>query len=410
MSFRCLYDYLFNFGIFSYSYSSTYGTIPRFYNSLRKTNTSEAHIFYHSCIFLSLLIGGALLLLYYVISHKFFLFMPMSDTTSSTRSYVIEMLNISCFAVACYPIYFLNVKLLNAEQYFVIPYILEIIQSTTMFGGLILSIFLKQGVVFAFYGYLIGVLASCIFSFSYLAYKKIPCKISFKISQLKIFLYKSIAIRIGSNINEIIFIIVSNSLLANSPEGRASCFHYALRMVTTIYTVFVIPRSIILQSEISDSAINTNWPSLKEKIDTFYKATTKSIQGVFLIILVSILVLLKFTVRTPFYFDTLLSITVFFVLLSMWYTVQYIGFKYFAIASVYNNEKAVLLGGVCFTFSFIAIIYALAGKSGIYSIPIAATLAQILSIWATKISLNKYITPAIKRNNLRHSEVKQLIR
>ena len=198
---------------------------------------------------LSVGIGFSLMLLYFdEIVLK--LFVLRIDTIRYEA--MDEIFGILLFSLLFYPANYINDKLLNSEWYFAVPYISEAIPFFAMILVL-LSLFLDSNINISDVAKarLVGLVLGAIIN-GYIIFRVIGLRAKLnKRIQIWPCIKNSMYMRTAHNIHNFSVVPITNNILAALPEGYASLYYYALRIVTVVKSVAVGPSYKVYISKIS---------------------------------------------------------------------------------------------------------------------------------------------------------------
>jgi len=262
-----------------------------FYNDIKSKDKEDAHRFYHSALGVAAVTSVVMFIVSYF-GTGFIVDIFVNNSDVKRTALIDSFFYIAVFELLVAPMQSLNQKLLNAEMYFSMPYILNIIpQFFVLLCMFYLYCFNIKEIEFLIYAKVVGAFFS--FFISFIIVHKIDIKIKFRLQhkELKSFLKNSFSMRLGHNIHNFLFTPITTNLLTSLPSGYASYFYYAMKIATIINSIVVGPFTNVFQANFSKEWSNKHILNAKKLIFKYMKSViplivVSSVIGYFLLPLV----------------------------------------------------------------------------------------------------------------------------
>jgi len=331
-----------------------------FYHDIRNKNKEDAYDFYKFSVFLSFVVGLISVFLLYLLSDLIVNIFNFG-LDEERKTFLKEIWNILIVGTIFTLINYVNIKVLNAENRFSIPYIIETFPSLC-----VVLTFLSIGI-----------------------------KLSH--TKAKEFIKNSITMRFGHNIHNFLFVPITNNVLSTLPTGFASYYFYAIKFVRVVNSLVVGPQFRVFQSKVSYEWYQNN----KSKVLALMKRYVLLITPFFLIVTLLSYVLLPtfFSLLGKTLSDKEISIVGYlFLSLSLWYTIILIESIFVIISVVSKDSKIFILTNAIFIVVYFMLSWILKEFIGVYAIPLAAIIAQL-------VNFILYVKYALKKLNITFLEV-----
>lgn len=363
-----------------------------FYHDIKNKNKNSAFDFYKFSIFLSLLIGFISVLLLYLLS-DFIVILFNFSLDEERKKVLLEIWNILIIGSMFTLINYVNTKMLNAENRFSIPYVLESLPSLCIVLVFIyMFVFRVYEIQLIAYAKVIGLSLTALLSFYFIWKEGIPIGIKLFHNSAKEFIKNSITMRFGHNIHNFLFIPITNNILSALPTGFASYYFYASKFVETANSLVVGPQFIVFQSKVSNAWYQNN----KDKVLYLMKRYVLFTIPFFIIITLAIYILLPtfFSLLGKTLSDNEVStIGYIFLSLFLWHIIFSVESAFTIIGILSNNSKIFIITNTLFIATYFILSWILKDCVGVYAIPFAAIIAQLINFtFYTKYALKKLNT------------------
>ena len=350
-----------------------------FYHDLKMKNEKEAHLFYNSSLIYSIMVGilfSIILLISINFIINIFAYSIDPERFVIIKNFLIVLFIGLIFNGANY----VNQRLLNAEMRFSIPYVLE------GFNSLFISIFLiyilisnNLNIELLAYGRVIGIFAAFILGLFFIKRLNINFKLKLRHPLLKQFIKNSFSMKFGHNIHNLLFNPITTNILSTLPVGYASLFYYAQMIVIAVNSMVVGPSVRVLYSKVS-----TYWT--EKKIDPIKKAI-KHYLKVYIPLFIIALGLTYFII--PFALNIVSSgkltsedldlIKFIFLGLAVWYILIMIESSFVSVGVASKNSRVFITTNTIFIIIFFCLSFLLKNSIGVFAIPAAAIIGQIIN-------------------------------
>ena len=360
-----------------------------FYHDIKSKDKSSAFDFYKFSIFLSFLVGFISVVLLYLLS-DFFVSLFNFGLDQERKKFLIEIWNILLIGSMVTLINYVNTKILNAENRFSIPYIVESLPSLCIVLVFIyMSIFSIHKIELIAYAKIIGLFLTALLSFYFIWKADIPIGFKFTHPKVKEFIKNSITMRLGHNIHNFLFIPITNNVLSTLPIGFASYYFYASKFVRVVNLLVVGPQFRVFQSKVSKEWYKNNKNKVLYLMKKYIILTTPFFVFITLIIYVLLPSFFSFLSKT-FTYKEISIVGYLFLSLSLWYTIILIESIFVMISIVSKDSKIFILTNTLFIIVYFILSWILKNVVGVYAIPLSAVIAQLVNFaFYTKHALKK---------------------
>jgi O-antigen/teichoic acid export membrane protein len=193
------------------------------------------------------------------------------------------------------------------------------------------------------------------------------------------FIKNSLSMKFGHNIHNILFVPVTNNILALLPIGFASYFYYAQMIIVGINAVVMGPQNRVLLSNVS-----TLWTEKKkDAITQLIKRYLKLFVPIFIVSLsiayFLIPTILNFISSGKLSTIDLTYIQMVFLGLAIWYVIIMAESAFVSVGMASKNSKIFILTNSIFILVYFTLSLLLVKSLGIFAIPIAAVIGQIIN-------------------------------
>lgn len=350
------------------------------YHELKAASREDAAALYAYALWLILASGAAALLLLNVLSGPVIsLFAYKLD---AGRAAILERLFPVFSLLAVFnPLNFLNAKLLNAEGRFAYPYLLGIIPSLLSSCALLLVYFSGgNDILWLLSASVGGAGLSVLLGLAAVKGCGVPVRLRTSHPAGRTFVFNSVKMKFGHNINNVLAPLITNNLLAGFSQGAVSQFGYAWKIVTAMGNLATGP-----SARMYASAVSSAWPGKDP-------ARLKALLREFLGLMTPLFLFSTFAIYAvlPFAFKVISSahmepadisvIRTMFLALSAWYLVGLLESAFVQVCIASNRSRVFIANNTVFVVSYFAAAWALGGVSGIYSIPFGLIAAQAVSL------------------------------
>lgn len=364
-----------------------------FYNDLKTVDNKDAEDFYRTAITWSIFIGMFCFLCFFI-SNRFILNIFAYSLDSNRFNLLSTVFKIMIVGSLFDSVNHVNQRLLNAEMKFSVPYILESSPNLFLLSGLLYSLlYSKQTVVEIASIRTAGVLFTALLGFVFVARSTgVVYAFQLKHHMMKAFVKNSFSMRLGHNIHNLAFTPLTNNILSSLPAGFVSYYYYAFRIITAIYSVTVGPSYRIFMSQVSSAISGGLGCSIKNKLQAYLRKT--------IVLYISLVMLTYFIL--PRLFEIIASgkvskndvsyITIVFLLLSVWYLIAAIESPFVSVVIATKNSRIFMISNSLFLAVYSLLAYSLLGHYGIYSVPIAAAIAQLINLIIYSSTARKFLS------------------
>ena len=356
-----------------------------FYHRLFERSRREAESFYNFAFSLSIGIGIIMFLILELLSFIDVKLLAFGLSVERLQIYS-ELLEIMIFGLLFYPVLALNDRLLNARNYFGFSYLLASSMHVFLFLSLlIVFMYPSLGVSFLGTGYTLGIIVGAIGSTLFI--KKsfyYDIKFNFKHEEGIDFIKKSLGMRFGHNIFMVLFYPITNFFLAQLPSGFISLFYYVYRAVIAIFSITAGPSFKMYMAKISLFLV-------KRKLQAIKIYSYKYIRSAFILYVIgisSIYVMLEWVLPMLLKkydlgvgIDELHMIKVLYIAISIWQCIILVESAYVGILISSHESKKFIYVNILFIVLYTSISYVLIDHLNIYSLGIAAVIAQGCSVF-----------------------------
>ncbi len=349
-----------------------------FYNDIKAKNFKDAYNFYGVALTVSALTAVVTFIIAYFGSS--FIIDFFINSTEDTRSLLINsFFHIAILELLVSPIQSINQRLMNAEMYFTVPYLLNIIPILFVLITMVYIYYATtDDISLLIYAKVLGSFVTLFISFFVVRSMNIPIKISLRHSQLKGFIHNSFTMRFGHNIHNFLFTPITTNILTSLPSGYASYFYYAMKIATIINSIVVGPSSKVFQSKFSSEWSNKHINIAKSLIFKYMKITVpliivSSIVVYFILPNVLHLIANKLTLES---LDIIQSI---FVGLMIWQLIILIESGSVFILVVEKKSQMFIYTNLIFTLMYFGFANLFLKEFSIYAIIYSLILAQLVN-------------------------------
>lgn len=362
-----------------------------FYTDLKKKSIEDSHKFYNSTLFWSVILGIFTVIILYLF--RFAIFKTFAFSIDKQRLDYLNHISLILFSGALFvPINALNEKLFNAESKFSIPYILSSLPNFFIVVAQIWIFLLhKNQIMYLAYGQTFGWALASVIGTILIAKKVIPFKFVFYHSEIKPLVKNSFTTQLGSNIYTILVPICLNNFLVSMPKGSVSCFYYARKIIETLKLLTIGPSARILRTNLTTSWVNNNAKEIKINIVKFLKGSVLLMIMGIILAFICVPVFLNLISMGKLTQNEITNINLIFLSLCPWYLVVLMEIPYTIVVFIAKKSRIPMFTNSLFIIFFIILTLSLAKKTEIYSISIAAFIAQLSNYYIYKYYANKLI-------------------
>ncbi len=350
-----------------------------FYHDLKIKSIEEAHKFYSATITFSIIVGIATVIVL-LPGINFIINIFAHDLDPLRIDLLKNILFILILGLIFNPMNYVNQRLLNAEMKFSLPYILESFYLLFISLSLFYILFSNDlNIVVLAYANVIGFLFAFILSFVIINRQGISIKPRKFHPLMSKFIKNSLSMKFGHNIHNILFVPVTNNILALLPIGFASYFYYAQMIIVGINAVVMGPQNRVLLSNVS-----TLWTEKKkDKITQLIKRYLKLFVPIFIVSLIIayflIPTILNIISSGKLSAIDLTYIQMVFLGLAVWYVIIMAESAFVSVGMASKNSKIFILTNSIFILVYFTLSLLLVNSLGIFAIPIAAVIGQIIN-------------------------------
>lgn len=362
-----------------------------FYNDAKAVGRLFSQQFYNFAFFFSLFMGVVSFLLFYLFQDtilSIFVYAMNPERRELLSEGLVILMGGMVFSLALQ----INIKLLNAEEYFSVPYILEMLTGVTTLATLIyMAIFEVYNIetlfIVRFFSLFFALVVSVI-----IVIKKvnIPLFFVFQHPLGSQFIKNSISMRFGHNIHNFLFTPITTNILAALPEGNAAIYYYAQKLVQTIYSVTAGPSHKILVSRISKLYTENNFSQMKSYVLKYIKVSLPLFTVLVLLTYVLIPYIIPYITSNLSVLNILL-IQELFVFLSFWYLVMVFESSITPIGLASKKSKIFIFTNIVFISIYFSVSSLVQKEYGLYAIPFAAIVAQLSNLLFYTLFIKKIL-------------------
>lgn len=350
-----------------------------FYHDLKVINVKEAHNFYRAVITYGVMVGIVTFIILWP-GVNFILNIFAHDLDPLRLNLLKSILIILIVGLIFNPMNYINQRLLNAEMKFSLPYLLDSLYFFFISISLIYILFSNNvNILFLAYANVLGLLIAFILSFLLVKRQGISIKPKKYHHLMNKFVKNSFSMKFGHNIHNILFTPVTNNILALLPIGYASYFYYAQMIVIGLTSIVTGPQYRVLLSNVS-----TLWSEKKLNIIT---ALIKKYLKLFLPLLIVssavtyffIPAILEFISSGKLTFKDVTYIQMVFLGLAVWYIIIMAEGAFVSVGMASKNSKIFILTNSIFILVYFTLSLLLVQSLGIFAIPVAAVIGQLIN-------------------------------
>ncbi len=351
-----------------------------FYNDAKTVGNEYAYKFYNFSLFFSLATGLVMFLIFYIF-RNFLVELYAFGIDPERRDLLVKSVTILVFSGIFNLALYVNIRFLNAEMHFSLPYILEMIPGFMTLLMLIYSLIFKLNniepiLIARITGTVISLSISIYFIFKYI---NVPFNIVLKHKLAASFIKNSISMRFGHNIHNLLFTPITSNILAILPNSYASIFYYAQRLIQIVYSLTTGPSHRVFVVKVSKLFSNKKYDEIKKSAIQYLKIV------LILYVAFSVIVFLIIPYILPILSSKLTTqniwmIEIMFLFLSVWYFILTLESSVTPIGISSKRSKIFITTNTIFIVTYFFISFFLKEIIGIYSIPVAATIAQLINL------------------------------
>ncbi|MBI5680829.1 MAG: hypothetical protein HZC47_08055 [Methanobacterium sp.] len=350
-----------------------------FYHDLKVKSVEEAYKFYNSSLVFSIVVGIAFFAILFVgINYIIDIFAYNIDP----QRYIVlkDVLIILIVGMIFNSANFVNQRLLNAEMKFSIPYILEGIFPLFILISLIyILISNNPNIEFLAYARVLGIIIAFILGLVIIKKLGIPFKLRLRHPMLKSFVKNSFSMRFGHNIHNLFFNPITTNILSSLPVGYASLFYYAQMIVIAVNSMVLGPSIRVLYSKVSnywaEDEINLIKKSIKDYLRIYIPLFVVALILTFFIIPTALNLISSGTL-SPADIELIKYI---FAGLAVWYLIIMIESAFVSVGVASKNSVIFITTNTIFIIIFFSLSFLLKNDIGVFAIPIAAIIGQIIN-------------------------------
>lgn len=347
-----------------------------FYNDIKARDIISSHKFYHASLGVSIIVGICSYIFGYL-GLDFITSFFVGALDAERLDMIKIILGIAFIELIFSPILALNQKLLNAEMHFSLPYILTMLPILVVMSTTLYMFFYKITVIeFLVYAKLYGTIIATIVSIIVVS-RYIPVGIRLSHPQLLPFLKNSFTMRFGHNIHNFLFTPITTNILSMLPSSFAAYFYYAYRIVGIVITLVIGPSYNLFQAKLAQAWSHADFSSGKRLIYQYLKTVFP------LLIISSILCYILLPFIIPIINKDLLSrlslIQELLIGLMIWQMIIVAESGYVAILINNKNSMIFIITNSLFAAIYFIVAYYTYSYYGIFAIPIAVIVGQIIN-------------------------------
>ena len=349
----------------------------QFYNDVKAKDSEDAKRFYNAALFFTVCLG-ILSFILFSLGANIIIGIFAKNIDIQRYEMLLRLLKILFIGSAVMPVVCLNERLFIAEMKISVSYILNIIQIAFVVAAQITLIYLKSNNVDVLaWALSFGRVAATIFSM-YFALKIIPFKLVFWHENIKPFIKNSIVIKFGDNLSNFLLPAIINNVLASLGTGIASCYYYALKIINILENISVGPQSKVLKSKISEYMAKTAFKEIKKINKGFLIQMSYIFFAAVIIAYFGQGPVLKLISNNKLTASDLTQIAYIFLSLAGYYYLKLIEYPYLTVNITAKKGRTVVFANSLFICLFALIVFILIKYIGIYSLPIAMFIAELL--------------------------------
>jgi len=350
-----------------------------FYHDLKIKSVKEAHNFYGAAITFSIIIG-IITVIVLLPGINLVVNIFVHDLDPLRINLLKNILFILILGLLFNPMNYVNQRLLNAEMKFSLPYILESFYSLFISLSLFYILFTNDlNIVLLAYANVIGFIFAFIVGFGLVKRQGISIKPKKYHPLMNNFIKNSFSMKFGHNIHNILYVPITNNILALLPIGFASYFYYAQMIVIGINAIVMGPQNRVLLSNVSSL-----WSEKKlDLITQLIKRYLKIFVPLFIVLLsityFLIPTILKFISSGKLSIIDSTYIQMVFLGLAVWYVIIMAESAFVSVGMASKNSHIFIVTNSIFIVVYFTLSLFLVNTLGIFAIPIAAIIAQLIN-------------------------------
>ena len=357
-----------------------------FYNEEKHRDKESAKQFYYSAVIVALAIGVLSMIVVTIFSALVVnLFVGNIDDIRFIK--ILAVLSILNIGLVAYPVNYVNEKLLNSEKRISIPYIVETMPFMIMVLSMIYMEFNRNSasvellsvarVLGMILGLVIGI--GAVYRIGFLP-RLIDIKKMRTSTLVKNFIINSFYMRGAHNIHNFFVIPIVNNILGSLPEGYASYYYYAYRIILAVKSVVLGPIYKIYQATIAAEWPKNNAHLIVENIKRFFITSVPLYVVSILVAYIMLPVVLKYISGGSLGTDQLDIIASLFLLLGAWHLVMTLELSVVPALLASKRSITFYFGNTVFIILFYITTKILLERYGVESIPISGGVAQIINL------------------------------
>lgn len=350
------------------------------YHDLKAVDRQSAKEFYHSAVSFSLL-SGVFFCLLYVLAVDSLISLFAFGIDPERHQLLRTVLNIMFIGVVFDSVNAVNLRLLQAEMRFSIPYVLNSLQAllTTLLLGYLVatgktSIELIAGARTA------GICVAFLAGLAVAGRMGFPFRFRLRHPAFRSFVRNSITMSFGQNIRNFLINPITNNILALLPTGYASYFYYAQRLHTISNHVVIGPSYTVLNSRVSMHWAGKNLAGIKADIRKFLPPAVL----IFTVITTFAVLLIPATFRMigsrSLSQEDIRNIQLLFLSLAPWYLIGLLESPFISVSIASKRSMVFIATNSVFILAYFSLSIPMTPRFGIYTIPIAVTIAQLVNL------------------------------
>ncbi len=357
-----------------------------FYNEEKHRDEESAKQFYYSAVIVAIATGIISMIVVTIFSTIIVkLFVGNIDDIRFIK--ILAVLSILKIGLVAYPVNYVNEKLLNSENRISIPYIVETMPFMLMvllmiymgFNPNIASVEILSAarVLGMILGLVIGI--SAVYRIGFFP-KLVDIKKIHISTLIKKFVINSIYMRGAHNIHNFFVIPIVNNILGSLPEGYASYYYYAYRMVLAVKSVVLGPIYKIYQATIAAEWPKNNAHIIVENTKRFFVTSVPLYIVSILVAYFMLPVVLKYIAGGSLEAHQLENIAYLFLMLGTWHLVMTMELSVVPMLLASKRSITFYFGNTVFIILFYITTKMLLERYGVESIPISGGVAQIINL------------------------------
>ncbi len=349
----------------------------QFYNDEKVNSKDEAKKFYNATLFLTACLGLFSFVLF-TCGVELIASIFAKNLDAERLVCLVKLLKILFIGSAVMPIICINERLFIAEMKISVSYILQIIQIVfVVIAQLLLICFNKTNVEFLAWALSFGRIVALIVSMIF-ALKIIPFKLVFWHKSIKSFVINSMVVRLGDNLGNFVLPLIVNNVLASLGTSVASCYYYALKIVDILNNISIGPSSKVLKSKISEYMAKLHFKEIQKVCKMYWVNMSLIFIGGTIITYFSQGPILQLISNNKLTAENLSQIAFIFVFLAAYYFFKMVEYPFLTICITAKKGKTIVLANSLFIVAFFVVVLFLIKMMGIYSIPIAMCISELL--------------------------------